>query len=237
MSSPTSGTAVSATSAPGAVRDRRTAASQPGARVKLELPIARLMSGTPVALPVMVVHGRGDGPTMWLSAAIHGDETLWGRDHSSGDRVRVDPRTLAGTVIAVPVVNVHGFNTGDRFLPDRRDLNRSFPGSARGSLAGTDRAPDDDRDRGPQLDRNRSAHRIGPPDQPAADPRETSRIRPYWPWPRSSRPRSACMPGHVTVLCAPRPPLRVPPCCCSRGVRPTGSTSRPSSPAPRASCA
>jgi predicted deacylase len=47
----------------------------------------------------------------------------------------LDPRMMSGTVLAVPVVNVHGFNTGDRYLPDRRDLNRAFPGSRRGSLA------------------------------------------------------------------------------------------------------
>jgi predicted deacylase len=105
-----------------------------GQRAKLELPIARLTSGTPVALPVLVVHGTADGPTIWLSAAVHGDE-LCGVEVIRRVLATVDARTLAGTVIAVPVVNVHGFNTGDRYLPDRRDLNRSFPGSPRGSLA------------------------------------------------------------------------------------------------------
>lgn len=105
-----------------------------GRRKKLELPIARLMSGTPVALPILVLHGRHDGPTMWLSAAVHGDE-LCGVEIIRRVVAALDPATMAGTVIAVPVVNVHGFNTGDRYLPDRRDLNRVFPGSARGSLA------------------------------------------------------------------------------------------------------
>lgn len=107
----------------------------PGHRAKLELPIARLMSGTPVALPVIVVHGKNDGPTMWLSAAVHGDE-LCGVDIIRRVLEQLNAKTLRGTVIAVPIVNVHGFNAGDRYLPDRRDLNRSFPGSARGSLAG-----------------------------------------------------------------------------------------------------
>ncbi|NNF10611.1 MAG: succinylglutamate desuccinylase/aspartoacylase family protein [Acidimicrobiia bacterium] len=106
-----------------------------GRRAKIELPIARLMSGTPVALPIVVLHGAEPGKTVWLSAAVHGDE-LCGVEIIRRVLKELDPKTLAGTVVAVPVVNVHGFNTGDRYLPDRRDLNRSFPGSARGSLAG-----------------------------------------------------------------------------------------------------
>jgi predicted deacylase len=105
-----------------------------GRRAKLELPIARLMSGTPVALPVIILHGRRDGPTVWLSAAVHGDE-LCGVEIIRQVLEGLDPGSMSGTVLAVPVVNVHGFNTGDRYLPDRRDLNRSFPGSTRGSLA------------------------------------------------------------------------------------------------------
>ncbi len=105
-----------------------------GKKLKMELPIARLMSGTPVALPLLVLHGRQEGPTVWLSAAVHGDE-LCGVEIVRQVVAGLNPQTMAGTVIAIPVVNVHGFNTGDRYLPDRRDLNRSFPGSARGSLA------------------------------------------------------------------------------------------------------
>jgi hypothetical protein len=92
------------------------------------------MSGTPVALPVLVLHGKQDGPVVWLSAAVHGDEVC-GVEIIRQVVADLDPRSMVGTVIAVPVVNVHGFNTGDRYLPDRRDLNRSFPGSERGSLA------------------------------------------------------------------------------------------------------
>jgi predicted deacylase len=106
-----------------------------GRRVQLELPIAQLMSGTPVALPVIVLHGKTDGPVVWLSAVVHGDE-LCGVEIIRRVLESVDPKVMSGTVIAVPIVNVHGFNTGDRYLPDRRDLNRSFPGSLRGSLAG-----------------------------------------------------------------------------------------------------
>jgi len=107
---------------------------RPGTKAKLELPIARLMSGTPVALPVLVLHGRTEGPTMWITAAVHGDE-LCGVEIIRRVLEVLDPRSMCGTVIAVPIANVHGFNTGDRYLPDRRDLNRSFPGSLRGSLS------------------------------------------------------------------------------------------------------
>ncbi|MDH3538770.1 MAG: succinylglutamate desuccinylase/aspartoacylase family protein [Acidimicrobiia bacterium] len=105
-----------------------------GSQAKFELPIARLMSGTPVTLPILVLHGGHKGPTVWLSAAVHGDE-LCGVEIVRQVVQGLEPKSMSGTVIAVPVVNVHGFNTGDRYLPDRRDLNRSFPGSARGSLA------------------------------------------------------------------------------------------------------
>lgn len=100
-----------------------------------ELPVSRLVSGTEIAMPLRVVHGRFDGPTLWLSAAIHGDEVA-GVDIIRRVLEKLDARTLRGTVIAVPIVNVHGFLGGDRYLPDRRDLNRSFPGSPTGSLAG-----------------------------------------------------------------------------------------------------
>jgi predicted deacylase len=105
-----------------------------GKRMRIELPIANLMSGTPVALPLIVVHGKKDGPVVWLSAAIHGDE-IGGVEIIRQVMDVLNAPSMSGTVIAAPVVNVHGFNTNDRYLPDRRDLNRSFPGSLRGSLA------------------------------------------------------------------------------------------------------
>ena len=99
-----------------------------------ELPISRLVTGNRVSLPINVFHGRGDGPVVWLSAAVHGDE-IGGVEIIRRSLAAVDPKTLAGTIVAVPIVNVHGFLNGDRYLPDRRDLNRSFPGSPNGSLA------------------------------------------------------------------------------------------------------
>lgn len=105
-----------------------------GRRAQIEVPISRLMSGTPVALPLVVLHGRTDGPVAWINAAVHGDE-LCGVEIIRRVLAEVSASTMCGTLIAVPIVNVHGFNAGSRYLPDRRDLNRSFPGSSRGSLA------------------------------------------------------------------------------------------------------
>lgn len=101
---------------------------------EVELPITKLVTGAVVGLPVRVVHGREDGPTVWLSGAIHGDEVN-GVEIIRQVLTSLSPREFRGTLIAVPIVNVLGFMAGDRYLPDRRDLNRSFPGSPRGSLA------------------------------------------------------------------------------------------------------
>ena len=104
-----------------------------GERVRLELPIARLATGSWLSLPVSVVNGKFDGPRLCLSAAVHGDE-LNGVEIIRQVLGGLNPKKLRGAVMAVPVVNVFGFIEGTRYLPDRRDLNRSFPGSAKGSL-------------------------------------------------------------------------------------------------------
>ena len=105
-----------------------------GTKHEIELRVARLPPGMWTGVPLSVIHGKRPGPTMWVSGALHGDElngvpivrTLIGA---------TDPRTLSGTLLAVPIINVFGVTIGSRYLPDRRDLNRSFPGSPRGSLA------------------------------------------------------------------------------------------------------
>ena len=85
-------------------------------------------------LPVSIVHGTQSGLVLCLFAAVHGDEL---NGIQSVRRVvdLVDPATMAGTLVAVPVVNLGGYARGSRYLPDRRDLNRAFPGSPRGSAA------------------------------------------------------------------------------------------------------
>jgi predicted deacylase len=106
----------------------------PGASERFELKVARLPTGSWLSLPVAVVNGARAGPIIWLSGAVHGDEI---NGVSIVRRVisRLTPSDLAGTVIAVPIVNIFGFVNESRYLPDRRDLNRSFPGSKSGSLA------------------------------------------------------------------------------------------------------
>lgn len=105
-----------------------------GKRARIELPVSRLTTGTWAKVPVEVVHGRKEGPTLGLSAALHGDEI--NGVVSVGRILRaVRPNRIRGTLLAVPIVNVFGFLGQSRYLPDRRDLNRSFPGSPRGSMA------------------------------------------------------------------------------------------------------
>ena len=107
---------------------------RPGDRVTLDLPMPSLYSHAPMSLPLQVIHSKRDGPRLFVSAAIHGDEI---------NGVEIIRRLLRlpllnklrGTLLAVPIVNVYGFVSGSRYLPDRRDLNRSFPGSEKGSMA------------------------------------------------------------------------------------------------------
>jgi predicted deacylase len=105
-----------------------------GERVSIELPVADLYTGTSLAMPVKVLCGNRAGPTLFVSAAVHGDE-LNGVEIIRRLLKRRTLQSIRGTLIAVPVVNVHGFLNQSRYLPDRRDLNRSFPGSAKGSIA------------------------------------------------------------------------------------------------------
>lgn len=106
----------------------------PGRRATVALPMTNMPDHTPVALLVHVVHGTRPGPVLFVSAAIHGDEVI---GVEIVRRLLRHPamNSIAGTLLAVPIVNAFGFLSHSRYLPDRRDLNRSFPGSAAGSLA------------------------------------------------------------------------------------------------------
>lgn len=106
----------------------------PGNRATIDLPLSMLSDHTPVTLTVHIVHGKLDGPTLFVSAAIHGDEIIGVEIIRRLLRAPALKR-LRGTLICVPIVNIFGFITHNRYLPDRRDLNRSFPGSEHGSLA------------------------------------------------------------------------------------------------------
>jgi predicted deacylase len=87
-----------------------------------------------VDTPVLVVNGAHDGPTLCLTAAVHGDE-LNGIEMVRRILYDLDPHKLHGTIIGVPIVNLLGFTRNSRYLPDRRDLNRYFPGNPNGSVA------------------------------------------------------------------------------------------------------
>ncbi len=105
-----------------------------GTRQTVDLPVSVLSDHTPVSMSVQVVHGRRPGPTLFVSAAVHGDEIIGVEIVRRLLRMPSLGR-LKGTLLAVPIVNAFGFLNHSRYLPDRRDLNRSFPGSPQGSLA------------------------------------------------------------------------------------------------------
>jgi len=107
---------------------------EPGKRASIDLPLPPLYTHTSVSMPVQIINGRQPGPTMFVTAAIHGDEIVGIEIIRRLISTKALSR-LSGTLIAVPIVNVFGFVTQSRYLPDRRDLNRSFPGSERGSMA------------------------------------------------------------------------------------------------------
>ena len=95
---------------------------------------SRTFSGMAVDTPVLVVNGAYDGPTFCLTAAVHGDE-LNGIEMVRRVMYDLDPHKLHGMIIGVPIVNLLGFSRNSRYLPDRRDLNRYFPGNPNGSVA------------------------------------------------------------------------------------------------------
>lgn len=107
---------------------------QPGERKTIELPAASLYTQTPLNIPMHVIHGKKAGPKIFIISAVHGDE-INGVEiiHLLLNDKKLNH--LKGTLIAIPIANIYGFMTLSRYLPDRRDLNRSFPGSSNGSLA------------------------------------------------------------------------------------------------------
>lgn len=107
---------------------------RPGQIRRFEVPAATLATGAQISMPVAVMHGRGDGPHVFLTSTIHGDE-LNGIEIVRNVLNSLRPQTLRGTIVAAPLVNLFGFINQTRYTPDRRDLNRAFPGSPRGSLA------------------------------------------------------------------------------------------------------
>jgi hypothetical protein len=106
----------------------------PGTSMRLSWSATELFEGVPVSTPVLAVNGSLPGPSLCLTAAVHGDE-LNGVEMVRRVMHDVNPDKLSGAIIGVPIVNVQGFRRGSRYLPDRRDLNRYFPGNPTGSAA------------------------------------------------------------------------------------------------------
>ncbi len=105
----------------------------PGESQDVRLKISETYTGDEVAVPIRVIRAKNPGPTIFISAAVHGDEL-----NGTGiihDLLYGSPLDLlCGSLLLIPVVNVLGFEQQERYLPDRRDLNRCFPGSPTGSL-------------------------------------------------------------------------------------------------------
>lgn len=107
---------------------------KPGTSTRLAWSPGASITGLASPTPVLVINGAEAGPTLCLSAAVHGDE-LNGIEIVRRVMYDIDPARLHGKIIGVPIVNLQGFQRGTRYLPDRRDLNRFFPGDPSGSLA------------------------------------------------------------------------------------------------------
>ncbi len=107
---------------------------EPGTIKTVRIPLSMLPNHSALNLNLRVIHGRRPGKRLFLSSTIHGDEL---NGIEAIRRVLASPLTkkLRGTLIAIPIVNMVGTLIQSRYLPDRRDLNRSFPGSQNGSAA------------------------------------------------------------------------------------------------------
>ena len=105
----------------------------PGQRMVVDIPFGKLYTHTELNIGAHVIHGKRPGPVLLITAALHGDEI---NGVEICRRLLRLPRlnNIKGTLIVVPIVNTYGFVQQSRYLPDRRDLNRSFPGSEKGSL-------------------------------------------------------------------------------------------------------
>jgi predicted deacylase len=105
-----------------------------GSRQTVDVPVSVLSDHTPVTMSVHVVHGKCSGPTVFVSGGVHGDEVI-GVEIIRRLLKAPGIAAMRGTLLAIPIVNAFGFINHSRYLPDRRDLNRMFPGSASGPLA------------------------------------------------------------------------------------------------------
>lgn len=96
--------------------------------------VSQVYSGASVRVPVRITRAETPGPTVFITGAVHGDEVN-GTGIVRELLLNAPFKLCAGSLILVPVVNVLAFDRHSRYLPDRRDLNRCFPGAKDGSLA------------------------------------------------------------------------------------------------------
>ena len=106
---------------------------KPGERLRINIGMGSIYDFTDVKMSMEVIRGKKDGPTLFISSTIHGDEI---NGIEIARRLLAHPylKNICGTLIVIPIVNIFGFNDRVRYLPDRRDLNRCFPGLKNGSL-------------------------------------------------------------------------------------------------------
>jgi uncharacterized protein len=105
----------------------------PGEKQEFRLMVDRSFDAAFVNMPVYVAHGLKAGHRLCITAGIHGDE-INGSEIARRTFAKIDPLKLRGTVIMLPMINTAGIRNGVRYMPDRRDLNRYFPGSYNGSI-------------------------------------------------------------------------------------------------------
>jgi len=106
----------------------------PGEEKQLNVRIARLPTRMTIEVPIIISRSIHDGPTLLLMGGLHGDE-INGIEIMRRIITNGYSKPQAGTVICIPIVNIHGFINFSRLLPDGKDINRSFPGNKSGSLA------------------------------------------------------------------------------------------------------
>ncbi|KAA9332135.1 succinylglutamate desuccinylase/aspartoacylase family protein [Hymenobacter busanensis] len=106
-----------------------------GEQVLTRLVIAQLPTGTVIDVPVHVFRSTQPGPTVLLMAGMHGDEVNGIETIRRMIRRGQLQRPLRGTIVAIPILNIYGFLNFSREVPDGKDVNRSFPGHPRGSVA------------------------------------------------------------------------------------------------------
>lgn len=108
---------------------------RPGDHGLIKLQVGKLPSGTMISIHAHVYHSYKPGPAVMILGGLHGDEINGIEIVRRAIFDKIFDEILCGTIIAVPLVNVHGFIKLSRNISEGKDVNRSFPGSLKGSIA------------------------------------------------------------------------------------------------------